>query len=253
MTTSIEEGGLDFDYRDLRLMVGAIAFSFPWLVVLIIAFKVPPSISASYHTVARDVFVGLLFVIGALLFAYRGHNLQEEWISTIGGLAAIVTALFPTYCDKNHFPTVCNAEVVPTICTGCGADFNSTIHYSAAVILFSTVVYFCLFAFTRRVISKIDNRSKLTVSLVTKYALKGADKNIFQAGKRLLRLRIYLVCGLLIAGIMLSTVLVSSMLKTFTFWAEAFALGLFGIAWMTASKFWFFGYEEEKKQSKRGN
>lgn len=253
MTTStIEEEGLDFDYHDLRLMVGCIAFLFP-VAVLLITLKVTPSISASYHTHARDVFVGLLFVIGALLVAYKGHNQPEERISTIGGLAAIVVALFPTVCDSKLFPTACYAELVPTICTRCGTALNSNIHKFAAFILFSTVVYFCLVAFLSRVFSKIDNKSKFTILLATKYALKGVDKNIPQVGKKLLRLRIYLFCGLLIAGILLLSVFASSLINTFTFWAETIALGLFGIAWMTASKLWFFGYEEEKKQSRGRN
>lgn len=248
MTTSTTEEGLSFDYRDLRLMIGWIAFLLPWAVVLL-ALKLPPSISASFHTKARDVFVGSLFVIGALLVAYNGHNTREEKFSTIGGVAAIITALFPTACNVSLFPNVCPTNLIPTVCTICGSALNSNIHGIAAAVLFATVVYFCLFAFLGRVISKLENNSKVTFSIVSKYMFKRADKSNPQNDKKILRLRIYVVCGVLIAMILVFSVIVSGINKTsfITFWAEAVALVLFGIAWMTASKFWFFGDEDEKK------
>jgi hypothetical protein len=46
--------------------------------------SVTSSISASYHTKVRDIFVGALFVIGALLPAYNGHHPQLDEIK-VGG------------------------------------------------------------------------------------------------------------------------------------------------------------------------
>src|SRR5215211_6484337 len=73
MATSESKGNLVFDHRTLRLIVGGIAFSFSF-VVLLLATTITSSISSSYHTNARDVFVGFLFVIGVLLIAYKGHR-----------------------------------------------------------------------------------------------------------------------------------------------------------------------------------
>src|SRR5262245_27666032 len=119
MTVSKSNESLVFNSRTLRLIIGALAFAFPSTVILLTG-KVTTSISASYHEVeTRDVFVGFLFIIGTLLIAYKGHLqgrpkrksehlwdwilsfkwvkvYQEELISTIGGLAAIFTALYPT-------------------------------------------------------------------------------------------------------------------------------------------------------------
>jgi len=72
MSTSASQEKLVFDYRTLRLIVGAIAFLLPWVDIWL-AGKVSSSISEFYHTNARDVFVGSLFVIGILLVAYKGH------------------------------------------------------------------------------------------------------------------------------------------------------------------------------------
>ncbi len=49
-----------FDYRALRLLVGIIAFAIP-ICVTLISSEPLSSISASYFTEARDVFVGMLF------------------------------------------------------------------------------------------------------------------------------------------------------------------------------------------------
>src|SRR5215208_5760964 len=74
---SDEQNDLVFDYKALRLMVGAIAFLLPW-VVIVVTYQATSSISASYHTKVRDIFVGSLFVIGALLVAYNGHKIQVD-------------------------------------------------------------------------------------------------------------------------------------------------------------------------------
>jgi len=116
-----------FDYRTLRVIVGGFAFGLPGL-VYILAGRITASISASYHELpTRDIFVGSLFVIGALLITYKGHlqgeppeegvgawewfwsfnwiyRYQENLISTIGGVAAVTAALFPTACDTCSIP-----------------------------------------------------------------------------------------------------------------------------------------------------
>ena len=123
-----EAENLVFSPYTLRLIVGFIAFALPPIVISITA-TMTSSISASYYTNARDVFVGLLFVIGAFLLAYNGRSrdldpdtvgkfwqqlgkfwsgaiefrigmrkIEERVVSLIGGVAAICAALFPTAC-----------------------------------------------------------------------------------------------------------------------------------------------------------
>ena len=57
----------------------------------------------------------------------------QDLVSLLGGMAAIVTAFFPTNCK---------------VCT---VDLSARIHMIGAVVLFATVVYFCLIAFPRSV------------------------------------------------------------------------------------------------------
>src|SRR5689334_6937161 len=108
MATSDSNEKLVFNFRTLRLIVGALAFAFPSMVIAL-AGKITTSISASYYEEqTRDLFVGFMFVIGALLVSYKGHKIlvsngegsklwvlarryEEDLISLLGGLAAIAT------------------------------------------------------------------------------------------------------------------------------------------------------------------
>ena len=198
MTISESEQKPVFDYRALRLLVGLVAFALP-VVVIFISSTPLSSVSASYYTEARDVFVGSLFVIGALLLAYNGHTPPEKWVSKGASLAAIIAAIFPTSCNL------------------CGADIKSFIHYVAAVILFSTIAYFCLGPFRKNT--------------------KG------QKGKKGKRAIVYLVCGWIIIGCMLGVGATQFTMSVatrkalaITFVAEFVALWAFGVAWIVAGK-----------------
>ena len=249
------EESLVFDPHTLRLIVGVIALSFS-LVVSLLATTITSSISASYHTNARDVFVGFLFIIGALLVAYKGHAHQfrqdgantlwnriraiwgqheEDLLSTLGGAAALAAAIFPTMCDD------------------CTRDLRSDIHSVAAIILFLIVMYFCLIPFPYRAFSKSGEAkdAKFNFFDVLRYAGQkdrdDADK------KKKLRIRIYLFCGLGIGLVMLGLVVAqfamveeTRLAYRLTFVAETVALLLFGISWITASQPDFLVDENEK-------
>ena len=187
-----------FDYRALRLLMGLIALSLP-VVVLILSSSSLSSISASYHTEARDAFVGMLFVVSAFLFAYNGHTSRESKASKGASLATIFVAIFPTSCDL------------------CKTDIISNIHYVAAAILFAILAYFCFGPFRRNTKDK--------------------------GGKKGRRSKIYFVCGWIIVGCILGVIVTkitqpgaSTQALSVTFWAEAIALGAFGVAWIVAGK-----------------
>ena len=197
-----------FDYRALRLLIGLIAFTFPFIVSLI-SLSPLSSISASYHTEARDVFVGMLFIVASFLWAYNGHTTGQARASKVASLLAIIVALFPTSCGT------------------CEADLISRIHYIGAAILFGILAYFCFGPFRKNT--------------------KG------QPGKKGRRSRIYAICGwimilcILAVGISKIT-LPDEAIKALkiTYWAEAIALGAFGVAWITAGKFFSPLVDEEE-------
>lgn len=256
MDTSKSGEKLLFDHNALRLIVGGIAIFFPCVVVWR-AQKITLSISSSYHTNAHDIFVGFLFIIGTLLVSYKGHEHtshqsegstiwnciikhQEDIVSTIGGLAAIVTALFPTNCD------------------GCDPDINSCIHMIGAFILFSTVVYFCRYAFTSRVKDKIKEEG---VEIQKLYDM-GREGSILASIQKLeamqviqrRRIKFYSSYGWAIAFILLSSIILSLLLPDniknnfpVLFIAETISLELFGVAWLTASHVLPFLFHNEER------
>ena len=70
-----------------------------WLVAYVISSQgLLPSMSAYYHSVSRDVFVGALFAIGAAAFLYKGYSYKENIAMNLAGIFAVGVAVFPTDC-----------------------------------------------------------------------------------------------------------------------------------------------------------
>ena len=90
----------------------------------------PSSMSSSYYTSTRNIFVGGLCALGVFLIGYRAKPTEDVW-TTVVGLFAIGVALFPT------------APITPT-------DYQSTIgyvHLSCAGVLLSGLAVFCITSF----------------------------------------------------------------------------------------------------------
>ncbi|MFC5267193.1 DUF998 domain-containing protein [Kribbella qitaiheensis] len=91
-------------YLAMRLRIGLVAFFLPWVLILIdwklidSQLQIRGSMSAYYHSPARDVFVGGLFVTGAFLVSYlrAKRKTYDYWLSTFAGWALIIVALVPT-------------------------------------------------------------------------------------------------------------------------------------------------------------
>lgn len=188
-----------FDYRALRLLVGCIAFALP--IIVSVASSTPlSSISAAYHTEARDLFVGLLFFVSAFLWAYNGHTPREARASKIASLAAILVAIFPTSCDT------------------CATDLKAVIHYGAAVTLFAILQYFCFGPFR-----------KDTKGQTGKKRLRG--KIYFGCGA------IMLACILSAGAAEIMQSSEAAQTLPIKYWAEFVALAAFGVAWIVAGKY----------------
>jgi hypothetical protein len=187
-----------FDYRGLRLLMGLIALFLP-VIVSILAAKLLTSISASYYSDARDMFVGLLFVVGAFLFAYNGHSETESLASKIAAVSALFAASFPTACD------------------GCPSGAGSIIHYAAAAILFSILAYFCFIPFREKIKGQGGKKARRNIIyLVCGWVMIGSMAVIF------------------IANQVLSEQIL--MAWRVTYYGEAIALMAFGVAWTASGK-----------------
>lgn len=120
-------------YLTLRRVVGSLGVLLPVLVavgcfVLGSCTELLDSISAYYGTEMRDVFVGVLFVIGWFLFSYRGYERKDDLAGDLACVFALGVALFPTTSDN---------------------ELIRTLHFVSATLMFLALAYFSLFLFTK--------------------------------------------------------------------------------------------------------
>jgi hypothetical protein len=122
------------------------------------------SISESYYTLMRDVFVGTLCMEAFFLYAYRGYNTLEDRLFNVLAVLCVVIAFF-SMNSKEGVPGVDTApppgcyhaiRMTPT----CLILLNNRvlmshhevfgwIHIGAAAALFVSLGYVSLFLFTR--------------------------------------------------------------------------------------------------------
>jgi len=209
--------------RLLRLGVGAVGTTLPIALIagnLLLGDKVivPNSMSASYYTSTRNLFVGALCALGGFLIGYR-HTERQDRCSTFAGLCAVLVAFSPT---APPFPRQEPRWV----------DYT---HNGAAVALISTLGLFCLVVFA----DYAEPGGARPESLGSRFLawLRNALVIIKRGGWT----RIYLIAGFLIFA--------SGLLALYTriwptSWSsgwpslylfEAIAVVAFGIAWVTAA------------------
>lgn len=90
-------------YLWLRRFVWLIGGLLPIFLVLMgwLAYDdVKDSISAYYYTSVRDIFVGSLFAVAALLFAYRGFSYGEDYWLDAAALLLVGVAVIPTHSPE---------------------------------------------------------------------------------------------------------------------------------------------------------
>lgn len=119
-------------YLTLRRLVGLLGVILPALLVVgdlldRQSLELRSSISAYYDSGMRDVFVGVLFVIGWFLFSYRGYESKDDWAGNLAGVLAMGVALCPS--------------------TSTGAV--RTVHVASAAGFFLTLAYFSMVLFTK--------------------------------------------------------------------------------------------------------
>lgn len=194
----LRDRSLVLDYRALRLVIGVMALAMPFAVSLLAETSLS-SISASYYTGARNVYLGMLFVVGALFWAYNGHSAREAAASRVAAVASITIALCPSACP------------------GCEPVWTGTVHYVAAGILFAILAYFCFLPFRRNTRGKKGKPGRRSmIYFVCGWVMVSC-------------MLVMLVANLTLSDAML-------LATRITYWTEAVALVAFGIAWITAGK-----------------
>jgi hypothetical protein len=137
--TTSPSGTLVQSYLFLRKAVGTIGLALP--VVLIVGDLLwPPgtfllSISASYYSPLRGVFVGSMCALGVFLLSYRGYGRVDDTAGDIAAVAAVGVGLFPTTPDFG--PVTGTQQVI------------GALHMGFAGIFFLTLAFFCWHLFPR--------------------------------------------------------------------------------------------------------
>lgn len=111
--------------------------------------RVRDSLSAYYHSGARDIFVIGLGIVGFLLLTYKlNRRSAANALSSIAGLAAIVVAAFPTRLPGAITPGQCGAGAAPPIATplqvALGEPTTALVHMVSALIVFAMFFLMCV-------------------------------------------------------------------------------------------------------------
>ncbi len=139
------------DLGRLQFIIGVLGIGVPlFLIIGICAFEyvhgtligdfskcVKNSISAYYDSKIRDVFVGILCVIGAFLFAYKGYDYRDDRVSHLAGLSAFGVALCP----------ITSTRVIEVT------------HYLSIIVLFLALAYISRYRFTKSKCESIQPRT----------------------------------------------------------------------------------------------
>lgn len=190
-------------YFTLRLSMGLSALAFPVVLSLggWLAAQLPyqPSLSDYYYTRMGDVFVGMLIAIGASLTVYAGYSRQENWILNLAGVLAVGVALIPPARDLDPCAT-CTPLIT-----------SSFLHGALALTFFAAIGWVCIFR-ARDTLELIGN-----AIVVRRY------------------IHLYRTIGALMILAPLAALALSAIVDDgrMLFWAEAFAVWVFGAYWLT--------------------
>ena len=200
------DNSLLVSYLVLRRFIGILGIALPFVLaigtMILERTAIQSSISDYYHTLMRDVFVGILCAIGVFLFSYKGYE-GDRRAGIFACLMAVGVALFP---------------VAPEGSTDSIVKIVGMLHYLFAAAFFLTLAYFSLRLFTK------------------------TDPLIPPTRRKLQRNIVYRVCGYLILLALALIVVVKMLPESAgipikqlapVFWLEALAVVAFGFSWLT--------------------
>lgn len=195
----------EIDHLTIKLWIGTVALFLPWLLGFV-ADCTLHSVSESYWAGdwPRNIFVGALIAIAALISAYNGDRPLDMVMTKVAAIAAVGASLFPSDPKKILWPR-CHA----------------TLHYIAGGLLFVILTYFCI-AFYRKARAKPVREAKrrMGVYVLCAVAIVGA-------------MAVLLVDTIMVK--LLNNTWLNDHFPVLFFYAEAIALTAFGVSWLTAS------------------
>lgn len=210
---------LVLSFLSVRRAIGVLGYFLPLALLIYGSFSplgIPESISSSYYTPMREIFVGTLFAQAVFLWSYVGYPgpgklINDYTVSRVASISVALVALAPTSFEKAD-----PAEISPAMCTllQClmGENSAALLHIAAAFTFFIALAVFCLVLFVQGDETKSEKRKSN---------------------------QIYRICGWLILisvgliGLLFATGL-KDQLANFrpVFWLEFVATFAFATSWM---------------------
>lgn len=196
-------------FMRLRKSIGFLAILFP-LMLIIWAWifgnckTIQFAVSDYYYTASGDLFIGVIFAISFFLFAYKGYDRIDQWLTGSAGFCAILVGVLPTEQNNDEQCTVRFVEEL---------EWRTTAHNILAVLFFLILAYMSYFQFTK------------SDGIVTAQKI---DRN-----------KVYRICAIIMV-IALVLIPVFSALQVFSkaiFWMEWVALAAFGFSWLVKGGF----------------
>ena len=204
MESNDQNQKLIHSYLALRQAVGWIGIVLPFALMLGLCVffnsdRILSSISQYYYSGMRDVLVGALCSVALFLFFYRGY---DNW-GKINWDKWITNTCGFLAIGIAFFPATEKGQT----------DWVRSVHFICASLFFILLACYSYFVFTK---SKPE-----------------------KTGQKLIRNRIYKVCGIVMFGCLIAIFIYLKLIKTdnskscVVFWGEAVALIAFGISWLT--------------------
>ena len=137
-------------YYRVRQALGWLGVALPFLLIgtgLMSSAQIEPSVSDFFHTLNRDIFVGVMCAISFFLLVYDGYEraegewLSDNWITHVAGAAGLGVALFPNESPSGEVATLGQFFV--------GVGFSPMIHYTSCLIFFYCMGHICMFKFSK--------------------------------------------------------------------------------------------------------
>ncbi len=229
-----EEQQVEHSYMALRQVIGILGMFLPFAVVFFAAVfgtedclpqNCFSTISATYHTNAGPIMVGLLFCVGLFLITYNGYDKQDNIVSTVSGIAAMGIAFFPCTLKVLSIDPSGHSLGTRVGILHLPIEISNIIHLSLAATFFFLLAYNSFFLFT-----KTKDKENMTK--------EKKNRNL-----------LYRICGLVIFVSMIC-ILVINLLYTFVFSVnppdfyafeytpygivfETIMLIAFGLSWLT--------------------
>ena len=144
------DNDLVLSFLRVRRAIGLLGFFLPAALIvwgIVFGHGILPSISASYYSPMREIFVGTLCANAVFLWSYEGYRPRTgEWISDLAAartasLGALTIALVPTLPGGEIAYTLSQCVL--------GFSLASTVHWLGAAAFFGALAVFCLVLFVR--------------------------------------------------------------------------------------------------------